>query len=195
MAEQVRARPGHNGFDPAKLKQFVGDIERIEDEIETLRGEFMNRCKGKRELIGEILDLAKEAGVPKKELRAVLKSRALEEKIKRLRDGLPDEGPETYDQIRFALGDLADMPLGRAALGDDDEGGEPPAPSRKKRGGHLSTEERVARNSEAAARGRKRKQTDLEEFTSRPPEDERSTNEVFAEASALLHEPAPAALQ
>lgn len=106
-------QPSSNGFDVAK--QFVSDIERHFETLDSYRGEYMNRCRAVRDLIAQIYDRAKDAGVPKKELKAVIKTRELERKIEELRDDLED-GAETFDQIRHALGDLADLPLGTAAL-------------------------------------------------------------------------------
>lgn len=106
-------QPGTNGFDAAK--QFVSDIERHFKTLETYRGEYMARCKSVRELITQSYDRAKDAGIPKRELRAVIKTRELERKIESLREELED-GAETFDAIRVALGDLADLPLGDAAL-------------------------------------------------------------------------------
>lgn len=45
-----------------------------------------------------------------------MKTRQLENKLEAIRDGLQADEQETFDQIRNALGDLADLPLGQAAL-------------------------------------------------------------------------------
>lgn len=111
---QPVTQPGSNGFDGAKL--FVADIERHFETLESYRGEYMRRCRDVRDLIAQTYDRAKDAGVPKKELKAVIKARELERKIEALRENLDEDGAETFDQIRHALGDLADLPLGDAAL-------------------------------------------------------------------------------
>ena len=108
----------HNGYDPAKVGKFVGDIEKIMAQMESEKGSYMARMKGFREDISAIYDEAKDAGLPKKEMKAVVKARELERKVEKLRDGLTDDQQDAFDLLRHALGDLADTPLGRAALGE-----------------------------------------------------------------------------
>lgn len=105
-----------NGFDKAKTERFVKEIERHFETLATYAGEHRQRCKTVREDISSVYDLAKDAGVPKRELRAVIKERALLKQIDGLREALDDEQAETFDQIKFALGMLSDLPLGEATL-------------------------------------------------------------------------------
>lgn len=107
-------QPGSNGFEAAKT--FVADIERHMKTLDTYRGEYMKRCRDVRDLIAQTYDRAKDAGIPKRELKAVMKARDLERRLADLRDNLDEDSAETFDQIRHALGDLADLPLGDAAL-------------------------------------------------------------------------------
>jgi hypothetical protein len=114
-----------NGFDPSTVQQFVKDIERHFETLRSHQGEYMNRCKGVRDLIARAKDAAKEAGIPKKALNSLLKERELLRKIDGIRESFEDEEDlETYEALVEALGPLADTPLGRAATGssdDDDE--------------------------------------------------------------------------
>lgn len=106
-------KPASNGFGPAK--RWVDEIEKHMGTLDTYKGEHMRRCQQVREMITQAIDSAKDAGIPKKELKAVLKVRGLEKKIIKAREDLDDdESIETFDQIRHALGDLADLPLGQA---------------------------------------------------------------------------------
>ena len=109
MAERT-----HNGIDAAPT--YVNRIENLMDDLEKEKSEFMHRAKAIRTDIKLVLAEASDAGIPKKELRAVIKTRKLESRIEKLRDELEPDEIETYDQIRFVLGDLADTPLGEAAL-------------------------------------------------------------------------------
>lgn len=104
---------GSNGFEPAKT--WVAEIEKHMATLATYTGEHMARCQKVREMIADCYDRAKDAGVPRKELKAVIKVRGLEKKIAAAREEL-DDGGETFDMIRHALGDLAELPLGKAAL-------------------------------------------------------------------------------
>lgn len=107
------AQPGNNGFESAN--RFVSEIEKHFETLDTYRGEYMKRCRDVRDLIAGAYDRAKDAGVPKKELKAVISARKLEARLKGIREDLED-GAETFDMIRHALGDLAELPLGTAAL-------------------------------------------------------------------------------
>lgn len=110
------ARAGHNGFDATKLKGFVSRVENLEGALNKERSAYMLACKAIREDIKLVLDEAKDAGIPKKEFKAVIKTRNLQNKLEAIRDDLEGDQQETYDQIRHALGDLADLPLGEASM-------------------------------------------------------------------------------
>jgi len=105
-----------NGYDGEVLKRFVGEIERHNAQILSYKGEHAQRVQSVKEMISDVYDRAKDHGVPKKELKAVIKERDLTKKIEQLRGGMEPEQAETYDQIKFALGMIADLPLGEATL-------------------------------------------------------------------------------
>jgi hypothetical protein len=84
----------------------------------------MNRARQIRDSIARVLVEAKDAGIPKKEFKLVIRTRALENKLEAIREDLEPDEAETYDAIRTALGDLGDLPLGQAALA---KAGERPA--------------------------------------------------------------------
>lgn len=120
MSEQADAgqdpRPGNNGYDPEKVRGYVERIEKIDGELESEKGSYMRTCQGLRGSQKDILEEAAEKdGIPRKELKAVLKARRLERKAEKVRAELESEQQDTYDLIRHALGDLADTPLGAAA--------------------------------------------------------------------------------
>jgi uncharacterized protein (UPF0335 family) len=112
----VPAGAGHNQITAQSAKQYVDRIERLYDDLASEKGEYMRKAKTIREDIALVLDDAKTAGIPKKELKAVIKTRDLERRAQAIRDDLEADSQETFDQIRVALGDLADTPLGEAAL-------------------------------------------------------------------------------
>lgn len=103
-----------NGFEPAK--RWVQEIERHHETLLTYQGEYMARCRPIREAIAGCYDAAKEAGIPRKELRAVVKERKFLKQIEANRAKLEADEQETLDQIKFALGMLSDLPLGEATL-------------------------------------------------------------------------------
>ena len=103
-----------NGFETAT--RWVEEIERHHETLATYQGEYLNRCRSVRELITGCYDAAKDAGIPRAELRAVIKERALLAKIEALREDMEPEQRETLDQIKHALGMLSDLPLGETAM-------------------------------------------------------------------------------
>ena len=105
-----------NGFDPSVLKRFVGEIDKFKDAIASRQGEYMKFCRDQRDLISGVFDRAKDAGIPRAELKVVLKERDLQRKIEALRDNFEDDQAETYDQIKLSLGMISDLPLGQASL-------------------------------------------------------------------------------
>lgn len=120
-----------NGF--ADAQRWVDEIERHHETLASYQGEYMARCRSVRELITGCFDAAKEAGIPRVELRAVIKERQLLAKLEAMREAMEPEQRETLDQIKHALGMIADLPLGEVALArseaidslTDDEGQEP----------------------------------------------------------------------
>jgi uncharacterized protein (UPF0335 family) len=105
-----------NGFDKAVVGRWVGEIERHFETLASYQGEYMSRCRPVRESIAACYDTAKGAGIPPKELRAVIKERKFLRQIEANREKLEEDQQETLDQIKHALGMVADLPLGEAAL-------------------------------------------------------------------------------
>lgn len=110
------ARRG-NGYDKDVTRQYVGRIDGLKSLIASYTGEHMQRCRKVRDDINGVFEEAKDAGLPKRELKAVIKARELEAKAKAARENLDDmDRIETFDQIRLALGDLSELPLGAEPL-------------------------------------------------------------------------------
>jgi len=109
---------GHNGPMPADdvVRNFTARVEKLHDELDTEKGEYMRRCRSIRDDIKNVLVEASDAGVPRREFKAVIKVRLLEKRADAVRDELEPDEAETFDTIRTALGDYSDTPLGQAAL-------------------------------------------------------------------------------
>lgn len=117
MTKSKTPEAGHNRFDPKQVSGFVGRIENLMDQLDSEKGEFMRKARTIRDDVKIVLSEAKDQGIPKKELRAVIKARDLQDKLQSVREDLEDqESQDTYDELRFALGDLADTALGVATL-------------------------------------------------------------------------------
>ncbi|MGY2052940.1 hypothetical protein [Methylobacterium sp. JK268] len=110
-----------NGPNPERTRECVERIEAIADRKEAAHMEYMRQCSVFAEETKAVYDEAKKAwGLNRRSLKAVIKTRAMERKLEALRDDLEGEEQETFDQIRHALGDLADTPLGQTVLPADD---------------------------------------------------------------------------
>ena len=115
---RAKPRKGGGADNPDLVIEFVGRIENLHADLEKEKSAYMLACKALREDIREVLEEAQEKGLPKKPLRAIVKQRALEKKAAACRDGLEDiDHLSAFDVMKAALGDLADLPLGQAAMG------------------------------------------------------------------------------
>lgn len=121
IEDAINAKPAKhgNGFDPEKVTSYVDRIENLHVGIASIMGKALSECRAVHADIKVVYDEAKdEAGIPKKALKKVVKARAFERKADECREELEGEDQDNYDQIRHALGDLADTPLGQAAQGN-----------------------------------------------------------------------------
>ncbi|MGU3661087.1 hypothetical protein [Methylobacterium fujisawaense] len=114
-----------NGFDPKRTKECVERIEALVGKKQNLHMTYMAECAVINEDIGDVYEEAKNAWhIPKKALKTVIKARATEKKLQAMRDDLDLIDRESFDQIRHSLGDLADTPLGGAALAGAEDAAE-----------------------------------------------------------------------
>lgn len=105
-----------NGGPLAGLKGYLTEIDVQDDELESLRSEYMNSCKAPRQAIKEIKASAKEAGVNMKAFAEILtehrETRAHEKRLAALE---PDDFA-SYEEMERVLGDFGSTPLGDSAL-------------------------------------------------------------------------------
>lgn len=116
----VRAQPrkGGGADNPNLVIEFVGRIENLHADLEKEKSAYMLACKALHQDIKGVLEEAQSKGLPKKPLKAIVKQRALEKKVAACRDDLDDtDHLSAFDIMKAALGDLADLPLGQAAMG------------------------------------------------------------------------------
>ena len=116
----ARVLEGRNRANAEEAASFVDKFEELEQEFASLRGKFMADAKAIRDKQKELLDDAKSQGIAKKVVKNVVKARELEARAKDLRDDLEDDDRELFVDIRKALGDFADLPLGAAAVDRED---------------------------------------------------------------------------
>lgn len=118
-----RILEGRNRANAQEAGSFVDKFEDLEKQIDALKIEHMNKVRKIRGQQGELLDDAKSQGVPKKVVKAIADARKFERKAKERLDDLEDDDKSFAVDIRKALGDFSDLPLGAAAVdreqGDD----------------------------------------------------------------------------
>lgn len=102
-----------NKVDKKKLRQFVREIERCDEEVLSERGAFMNKCAAIKERRSGWIEQATEAGMPKRELNALLKTRKLKAKVDTIFGELDEDQQAIFEQMEFALGDDDDQPKKR----------------------------------------------------------------------------------
>jgi hypothetical protein len=113
MARKPRAVS--NGYDQKQLEGYLTEIDVADEKLAELRSAHMNKCKVPRADIAGVFEAAKEAGIPQRAFRTVVRNRRLERKIQDNTRALEADDAESYDAICAALGDFIDLPLGQAA--------------------------------------------------------------------------------
>lgn len=116
-----RILEGKNRASPDEAASFVDKLEELNEQLESLKIEHMNKARKVHEEIKDLLDDAKSQGVPKKVVKGIVQARKLEAKARDVRDELENDDREFFIDIRTALGDFKDSPLGAAAV-DREEG-------------------------------------------------------------------------
>jgi uncharacterized protein (UPF0335 family) len=96
-----------NGGPLSGLQGYLEKISKQDDELDTLRADYMNDCKGPRGAIKDIMASARDAGVNMKAFRELLAKRV---------DAMEADDAAAFDEMISALGDFVDTPLGGAAV-------------------------------------------------------------------------------
>lgn len=107
-----------------KAESFLKRIETLNAEGETAKSVYMTECKERRGDIKEVYTEAKDAGIPVKALKGVVKKRALEKKAASIADGIDIDEAAAYETLVEALGDLgkaAAKAAGHTNGKDDDD--------------------------------------------------------------------------
>jgi hypothetical protein len=100
----------------AELQGYLEAIDRADDELATLRGEYMQSCKGPQSAIKEIKGSARENGTNMKAFNTLLKGHREQRKQENRIAQLEVEDAEAYERMVEQLGAFGDTPLGAAAL-------------------------------------------------------------------------------
>lgn len=119
-----------------KLARFLSEIRKCDDELDTLKGEHMARCKAVRERKSAWMTQIGDAGFDVAAVKFNLKADKLEAAVRRHREGAEEDTVETADAIKARLGEFAGLPLGAAAVehAETEEGKKAASKPRKGRG-------------------------------------------------------------
>ena len=107
---------GSNGYDAGQIHGFLDQISRIDDELMTLKGEYMAACRGPRSRIKDVLALAREAEINMTAFRELLHKDRNDRKRQARLDALEADDREVYETLLDALGEFGETELGQAAL-------------------------------------------------------------------------------
>ena len=114
-----------NGGPLAGLRGYLDEIDRQDNELATLKAEYMNSCKGPRGMIAEIMGSAKEAGLNMKAFREILRAHRVERGLDRRLEALDMADLADFKSMEEALGDFIETPLGQAAKHAEATAGRP----------------------------------------------------------------------
>ena len=103
-------------LDYSLLHRVFKEVGKRHENLATLRGEYMARCKTERDQISDWLDRAQEGGFDRKAIKHELKRIELENRLDAHDADAEEDIVETADEIREKLGAFADSPLGGAAV-------------------------------------------------------------------------------
>jgi len=107
---------GFNGFKGDELKGYLSEIAGADDELLSMKSAYMLQCKGPRRKIRDVMVAAKTAGMNMVALRTLVADDRAKRRQERRIDALEADDKADYDAMQEALGELADTPLGQAAL-------------------------------------------------------------------------------
>ncbi len=99
-----------------KSAPFLARVENRLTELERMKGEYMAACKGVREEIKEIYTEAKDADVPTRALKGLVKYRQLAKKQDAIADTIAEDEVSEFEMLVEALGEFGTTELGQAAL-------------------------------------------------------------------------------
>lgn len=99
-----------NKIDQKKLKSFIREIERCDEEVLSEFGYYRNKVGAVKERRKGWIEQAVEGGMPKRELMALLKTRKLKAKVDTIFGELDEDQQAIFEQMEFALDGGDDQP-------------------------------------------------------------------------------------
>jgi hypothetical protein len=124
---------GHNGPNGTLLNEMFKSYFRIEDDKNSKRQQHRNAIGKLTEQQNEVKTRVKDAGYSLRAFNELLNDEKDRRRVENRRAKLDDDDVEQYDSMVAALGALADTPLGKAALGEEQDEADLRSPAQKKR--------------------------------------------------------------
>jgi hypothetical protein len=107
---------GRNGYDGEQIQKFLDQIAKVDDELLTLKGEYMSSCRGPRSRIKDVLAQVRDSDINMPAFRELLK-KDREDRARQARiDALEADDRDAYEMLEQALGPFGETDLGQAAL-------------------------------------------------------------------------------
>jgi hypothetical protein len=104
-----------NGYNDL-VKGLISEIDHQDDQLASLRGSYMEECRGPRAAIKEIKGRAREEGINPVAFNELLaQHRNARAEQKRLA-AMETDDRDAFDILEQALGEFVDTELGRAAV-------------------------------------------------------------------------------
>ena len=104
---------GGNGYDRVKLEGLLVEIDAADERLASLKGEYMESCKGPRNDIEAVFAAAKEQGFPMRAFKTFVKNRRLDRQQHANLSRLDLAQQAEYAQLADAFG--SDTPFGQYA--------------------------------------------------------------------------------
>jgi hypothetical protein len=119
MAKRKESNSGKDNdaleFTPSVVQSVIKRIEALNDEKETARGQYMNKCGKINERVNAIIDEGSRKGLPAKAVRAAVKLRAKRASLESELAKHEVEEREVIQTILQVNDDPNDLPLWQAA--------------------------------------------------------------------------------
>jgi hypothetical protein len=105
-----------NGFDGKQIEQFLAAIDKLDDELMTLKGEYMAACRGPRSRIKDILAQVRDADINAVAFRELLHGHRDDRKRQARLSALEADDFDAYELLIDALDEFGDTELGKWRL-------------------------------------------------------------------------------
>jgi hypothetical protein len=113
----ILAAEGSNGSVSGEaLSRYLNEIDRQDDKLLQYASEHMERCKGPRGKIREVMQQAKHDGLNMSAFRLSVRKHRSERKIAAKMAELEADAAADYEAMQEALGEFGETELGQAAL-------------------------------------------------------------------------------